>query len=96
MTDIRKHNVDEINLKIVDIEFWGDWEYNKGGMMVYWDSDIGYGTLTIVKRESDSEADFPEETLKLTVDTENMDIQEDKAFTRKILSLLVDLLIVEG
>lgn len=92
----RKHNVEEINLKITDIEFWGEWKYNQGGMMVYWDSDIGYGTLTIVKRKGDSEADFPEEILKLTTDTESMDIQEDKAFTRKILSLLVDLLIVEG
>lgn len=87
----RKHNVDEINLQIYDIEFWGEWERNEGGMQIFWESNIGYGTLTIVKY---LEGDDTE--MILSADTEHMDFEDDKAFTRKVLSLLADIIKVEG
>lgn len=87
----RKYNVDEINLQIYDVQFWGEWERNLGGMQIYWDSDIGFGSLTIVKHLRSDDAE-----MFLSVDTECMDSEDDKAFTRKILSLLTDVMAVEG
>lgn len=94
----KRYNVDEINLQISNIDFWSSHERNKGGMIIYWDSDMGFGTLTIVKRSGNDGYVFEslEEELILTVDTEHMDSEDDKAFTRKILSLLADFVKVEG
>lgn len=38
-----------MNISIDDIEFWGKNKRNDGGMSIYWSSDIGFGTLDIVK-----------------------------------------------
>lgn len=94
----KRYNVDEINLQIFNIDFWGKWKNNKGGMMIYWSSDIGCGTLTIVKRSGNDGDDFesPEEEVSLTADTEYMDSEDDKSFTRKILSLFADFVKVDG
>lgn len=40
-----KFDVDNINLKITNIDFWSPNNYNKGGIRIYWSSDIGFGTL---------------------------------------------------
>lgn len=94
----RNHNVDEINLTIENIDFWSPHSRNKGGMRVYWNSNIGFGQLDIVKRSGNDGNDFesPEEELILTADTEYMDNEDDKAFAKKIMELLVEKLIIEG
>ena len=98
----RKFDVNNINLQIDNIDFWSPHTHNKGGMRIYWSADIGFGTLDIVKRSgNDGEGrdileGALEEKLVLIVDTERMDSENDKAFTEKILSLLVKMLKVDG
>ena len=89
-----KFNVDNINLEITNIDFWNPDKYNKGGMRIYWDSDIGFGTLDIVKVAGNGGEGFesPYEEMKLNAYTETMDCNEDKSFIRKILSLVADYL----
>jgi len=85
-------DVNNINLQINNVDFWSPHEGNKGGMRIYWSSSIGFGQLDIVKRSGNDGEDFesPEEELILTADTECMDSQEDKAFTKKLMELLVE------
>jgi hypothetical protein len=98
----RKINVNNINLQINNVDFWGSHVGNKGGMRVYWSADIGFGQLDIVKRSgNDGEGrdileGALEEELILIVDTECMDFKDDKVFTEKIMSLLVEKLKVIG
>lgn len=86
----RKLDVNNINLTITNVDFWDKNNRNKGGMRIYWSSDIGFGVLDVVKREGNDGEDYesPREDMVLTVSTENMDSEEDKAFTNKIFSLL--------
>jgi len=67
-------------------------------MRIYWSSDIGFGQLDIVKRGGNDGEDFksPEEELILTADTEFMDREDDKRFTEKIMSLLINKLIIDN
>jgi hypothetical protein len=44
-----KMNNKEADIRIGDIEFWGEWEKNKGGMRIYWGGSIGFGHLDIFK-----------------------------------------------
>lgn len=85
-------DINNINLQIGNVDFWSPHSGNKGGMRIYWSSNIGFGTLDIVKRKGNDGEDFesPEEELVLTADTECMDSQDDKAFTTKLLNLLVE------
>jgi len=98
----RKYDVNNINLQIDNIDFWSAHTGNKGGMRIYWSADIGYGQLDIVKRSgNDGEGrdileGALEEELVLIVDTERMDHEDDKEFTSKIMSLLVEMLKVTG
>jgi len=94
----RKFDVNNINLQIDNIDFWSPHEGNKGGMRIYWSADIGFGQFDIVKRSGNDGEDYdsPEEELILIVDTERMDHGDDKEFTQKILSLLVEKLKVTG
>jgi hypothetical protein len=98
----RKFDVNNINLQIDNIDFWSPHTHNKGGMRIYWSADIGFGQLDVVKRSgNDGEGrdileGSLEEELILIVDTERMDSEDDKAFTGKIMSLLVDKLKVDG
>lgn len=94
----RNHSIDKINLTIENVDFWSPHSSNKGGMRIYWDSDIGFGTLDIVKRSGNDGDDFknPEEEIILTVGTEYMDSKDDKTFTKKIMELLVEKLIVDN
>ena len=98
----RKHDVNKINLQIDNVDFWSPHTGNKGGMRVYWSANIGFGQLDVVKRSGNDgegrdiiEGDLEEE-LVLIVDTERMDYDDDKEFTSKIFSLLVDKLKVTG
>ena len=94
---MRKNNVDEINLTIDNVDFWSPHSGNKGGMRVYWSSSIGFGQLDIVKVSGNDESDVEGETdeeLKLVAYTEHMDTDTDRAFTKKILSLLSDFLTI--
>ena len=98
----RKFDVNKINLQIDNIDFWSAHTGNKGGMRIYWSADIGFGQLDIVKHSgNDGEGrDILEEALEeeliLIVNTERMDSEDDKVFTGKILSLLVEKLKVTG
>ena len=91
-----KIDVNKINLQIDNIEFWGPHKGNKGGIRVYWSSSIGFGSLDIVKRKGPEEDDPSSrcENLEMTVHTECMDRGTDKTFTKKILTLLSDKLLV--
>ena len=90
----RKFDVNNINLQIDGVDFWSPHVGNKGGMRIYWSADIGFGQLDIVKRSGNDGEDFesPLEELILTAETEHMDTEDDKSFTVKILSLLVEML----
>ena len=98
----RKYDVNNINLQIDNVDFWSAHTGNKGGMRIYWSADIGFGQLDIVKRSgNDGEGrdileGALEEELILIVDTERMDHEDDKVFTQKIMSLLVEMLKVVG
>lgn len=89
----RKHSVESMNLKIDNVDFLSENEYNKGGMRIYWSGSIGYGTLDIVKRAGNNGYGFLEdshEEMVLEGYTERMDSNDDKEFIRKILSLIAD------
>lgn len=92
---IRKYDVDCINLKIDNVDFWGEHKGNDGGIRVYWSSDIGFGTLDVVKQKRcDDNNDDLFGGINLHCYTEGMDIQDDKRFTKKIFSLLLNELII--
>lgn len=84
----RKHNVNEINLEIRTIDFWSPHRDNNGGMRIYWSSDIGFGTLDIIKVYNGDDEGDEEKEMVLNTYTEGMDSKDDKAFTTKILSLI--------
>lgn len=90
----RNYDINNINLQIDNVDFWSPHTGNKGGMRIHWSADIGFGTLDIVKRSGNDGEDFdsPLEELILTVDTEQMDHEDDKSFTEKVLSLLAEML----
>ena len=90
----RKFDVNNINLQIDNVDFWSPHVGNKGGMRIYWSADIGLGTLDIIKRSGNDGEDFDNlpEGLILIADTEQMDHEDDKAFTEKVLGLLVEML----
>jgi len=87
-----KKDVNNINLEIENIDFWSPHETNKGGMRIYWSANIGFGTLDIVKIKGSDGEEPQTEKMVLTADTECMDSQNDKAFTKNILSLLAEYL----
>lgn len=82
---MRKNNVDEINLNIEEVTFFSNTDYK--GIDIAWTSDIGFGHLSIFQQHGKDE---------ILVDTEHMDSQDDKAFTKKLLELLMDKLVVIG
>lgn len=88
----RRFDFDKINLEIDHVDFWGKNNDNQGGMKIYWNSGIGFGELTIIKKSGGEGYDINEneETLKIIADTEYMDSHDDRAFTNKILQLFTD------
>lgn len=94
----RKYDVNNINLQINNVDFWSPHVGNKGGMKIYWSSDIGFGELAIVKRNGNDGEDYESqfEELLLTAETEYMDRGDDREFTDKIMSLLTEKLKVSS
>lgn len=70
--------VKDMQLKIEDVEFWGEHQTNKGGMRISWSGTIGFGQLDIFKGNDG----------KLCVATECMSTDEDKEFVEELLKLL--------
>lgn len=75
----RKNDPEDINLEIVDIVMGAN-DLNKGAMVISWNSDIGFGQYTIVVMPDG----------RLVADSETMDSNTDKAFVKKLMSLLVE------
>lgn len=76
---MRKHDVDKINLKVIDIVPF----VNKvdSGFVIQWNSDIGFGEYTIYKsKNSDG----------WKADAETMDNDNDKAFIKKLMGQFID------
>ncbi|WP_028236249.1 hypothetical protein [Pseudobutyrivibrio sp. MD2005] len=71
---MRKHDVNEINLQVDEVEFIGD------GLLISWSSSIGFGQYDI---SYSSEFGW-------TISSECMDSNEDKAFGKKLLELIID------
>ena len=95
---VSKIDIDNINLQIDNINFWSPHGGNKGGMRIYWSANIGFGTLDIVKHGGldGEDYDSPEEDLVLTANSECMDSEQNKSFTTKLLTLLVNKLEIVG
>ena len=74
---MRKHNVKDIHLTITDVEPFVNERHS--GVIISWDSDIGFGEYTIYKEGNTWHAD-----------TETMDHGEDKEFGRELLKLWMD------
>lgn len=70
--------LDYTNLKIDNVDMWGENELVNGGIRIYWSSDkIGFGELTIYKDKNN----------KIVFDTECM----SKDFVKAVLDKLVEI-----
>lgn len=74
----RRFKVDEINLDAYEIEPFVNEKYT--GIVIKWDSDIGFGEYTIYKVVGSD---------KWQADSEHMDNNEDKAFLNELLKQFV-------
>lgn len=79
----RRFEVDKINLDAYEIKPFVNEKYT--GIVIKWDSDIGYGEYTIYKAVDSN---------KWLVDSEHMDNNEDKAFIKELLKQFVETLYV--
>ena len=73
----RKHDIKEIDLQIRDISFFNNDSYQ--GMIIQWDSNIGFGEYTIYQDKN---------SYYIYGDSECMDSNEDKAFITELLKLV--------
>lgn len=74
----RRFEVDKINLDAYEIEPFVNEKYT--GIVIKWDSDIGFGEYTIYKANGSD---------KWQADSEHMDSNEDKAFLNELLKQFV-------
>jgi hypothetical protein len=74
----RRFEVDKISLDAYEIEPFVNEKYT--GIVIKWDSDIGFGEYTIYKAADSN---------KWQADSEHMDNNEDKAFLNELLKLFV-------
>lgn len=94
---MRKHNVDEINLRITSVEFFD------GGVQIFWSSTIGYGVYTIAKEkdfgdimsgvvstEDSEDLGVCIKPSEYYIDSETMDSKDDKEFGKKLFSLFLE------
>jgi hypothetical protein len=75
----RRFAVDSINLEICDINAFVN--ERGSGIVISWDSDIGFGEYTIYKRAGEKE---------WRCSSEHMDNNSDKAFLKELLKLFVE------
>jgi hypothetical protein len=86
----RRHDVNNINLEIDDIEIFPPYTTREsifihdGCMRISWSSTIGFGTYDLYKDQKG----------KWHGDSECMDNNDDKDFIKKLLELLVEKLII--
>lgn len=76
---MRKHNVNEINLKIEEVIPFCNTETS--GVYFGWTSNIGYGEY-VIRREHGSD--------KWVAKSEHMDSNDDKDFLKKLLEKFVE------
>lgn len=75
----RRFPVDSINLEVYDIQPFVN--ERGSGIIISWDSNIGFGEYTIYKRvDSD----------KWCADSEHMDNNEDKDFIKELMKQLIE------
>lgn len=75
----RRFPVDSINLEVFDVNPFVN--ERGSGIVISWDSNIGFGEYTIYKRVDSDE---------WHADSEHMDNNEDKAFLKELLKLFVE------
>lgn len=75
----RRFEVDKINLDAYEFEPFLNEKYT--GVVIRWDSDIGFGEYTIYKEAGSDEWHG---------DSEHMDNNEDKSFVKELLKLFID------
>ena len=80
---MRKHPVDTINLKIIEIHPFYLPDGNNG-FVIEWDSDIGFGQYIIYKTPDG-----------FVADSEHRDSNEDKDFIKELMRLFIEDLKVE-
>lgn len=74
----RRFEVDKINLDTYEVEPFVNEKYT--GIVIKWDSDIGFGEYTIYKAVGSD---------KWQADSEHMDSNEDKAFLNGLLKQFI-------
>ena len=75
----RKHNVDEIDLKLYMVEFYDNEGYT--GIELSWTSNIGFGVYNALCDKKSG---------RFILDSECMDSKDDKAFIKRLAALLKD------
>ena len=75
----RRFPVDSINLEVYDVNPFVN--ERGSGVVISWDSDIGFGEYTIYKRVDSDE---------WRGDSEHMDNNEDKDFIKELMRLFIE------
>ena len=84
--------VKDYGLTIDSVDFWSPHTENKGGMRIYWSSDISCGNLDIFKTKGSSDYGMKDayENLELNCDSEYMASNDNKEFIQILLNLFLD------
>lgn len=77
------NNKDEIFIDNVDLAYTFNGKDDENGFCLNWDSNIGFGQMTFIKRNDNG-------CSKLYVETECMSNNEDKEFIKKVLEKFVE------
>ena len=80
----RRFSVDSINLEVYDVQPFVN--ERGSGIIISWDSNIGFGEYTIYKRVGSDE---------WCADSEHMDNNEDKDFIKELMKLFIEKLNVK-
>ena len=75
----RRFSVDSINLEVYDVQAFVN--ERGSGIIISWDSNIGFGEYTIYKRVDSDE---------WCADSEHMDDNEDKDFIKELMKLFIE------
>lgn len=80
----RRFEVNEINLDAYEIKPFVNEMYT--GIVIKWDSDIGFGEYTIFK---------PVDSDQWYAESEYMDTNEDKSFIKELMKLFIEKINIE-